>query len=133
MEYSFPCYKCGRTLNLLNDRWCCSRLQGDISQSRGKVAKEPIVRRLPRKRKKRSKNLSPETRALVLKRDKKKCVRCGCRKNLHVHHKIHREHGGTDDLDNLETLCDICHMEEHREDHVYGLMMQRFWDYEDIK
>jgi len=49
-------------------------------------------------------------RKKVLERDKNKCTRCGTSdKHLHVNHIKLRELGGTDDLDNLETLCRRCH------------------------
>ncbi len=61
-------------------------------------------------------NISPEgmkwveTRALIKERDGYRCVRCGkTNVPLEVHHKIARRHGGTDDPDNLETLCEDCH------------------------
>jgi len=52
-----------------------------------------------------------ETRTKVLKRDGYRCVRCGSTELLDVHHRIARQHGGTDDLDNLETLCRKCHQD----------------------
>ena len=52
-----------------------------------------------------------ETRTEVLKRDGYRCVRCGSTELLDVHHKIARQHGGTDDLDNLEVLCRKCHQD----------------------
>ncbi|MBC8252689.1 MAG: group II intron reverse transcriptase/maturase [Ardenticatenia bacterium] len=52
-----------------------------------------------------------ERRTNVLKRDGYRCIRCNSTKPLDVHHKIARQHGGTDDLDNLETLCRKCHQE----------------------
>jgi 5-methylcytosine-specific restriction endonuclease McrA len=142
MEYKFPCYKCGREMHLLYDRWCCKRLQGDIGVSRGKVIKskpkpnkviknenENEKRRQPRKK---SRSLKPEVRETVLKRDGYKCTKCNCKKNLHVHHIIHRKDGGTDDIMNLLTLCDLCHAEEHKGEPVYNIMIKSFWDYEEI-
>jgi len=58
---------------------------------------------------------SPEwqdKRLQVLQRDKYRCVDCGARKRLEVHHtsyaRIFKE-----DLDDLITLCRACHEEEH--------------------
>ncbi len=50
-------------------------------------------------------------RAIVLKRDGYKCVKCGRRDGrLFVDHKVERKDGGSDfDLDNLETLDGACH------------------------
>lgn len=50
-----------------------------------------------------------EQRCAALERDGYRCVRCGSTEAIAVHHKIARRHGGTDDLDNLETLCLTCH------------------------
>jgi hypothetical protein len=51
---------------------------------------------------------------LVLRRDKHKCIACGSKKSLQVHHKVytHRfsEHKH---LDDLETLCGDCHKFVH--------------------
>jgi group II intron reverse transcriptase/maturase len=49
-------------------------------------------------------------RARAMRRDKGTCQHCGidC-KTMDVHHIIPREQGGTDDLDNLITLCRECH------------------------
>lgn len=133
-ENNFKCYKCGRTLNLLNDRFCCRRLQGEIGVSRGKVVKEKKIEPLKRKTKYRKrKNLGEELKHTVLKRDKNKCVKCGSKKNLHIHHIIHVEHGGTNEISNLQTLCDLCHMGEHKGETVYSLMLQSFWDYKEVK
>lgn len=52
------------------------------------------------------------TKAYVLSRDNYKCQYCkGKYKNskLEVHHIIFRRNGGSDEQDNLITLCKICH------------------------
>lgn len=50
----------------------------------------------------------------VFKRDNYTCVECGARKEdgatLHVDHKIPVSKGGTDELDNLQTLCSKCNL-----------------------
>ncbi len=54
-----------------------------------------------------------EKRDQVLARDKYRCFECGARGALEVHHttykRIFREH-----LDDLITLCPLCHEEEHK-------------------
>ncbi len=53
-----------------------------------------------------------EKRREVLKRDGYQCTRCGKRDvSLDAHHQIARRDGGTDELDNLTTLCRTCHQE----------------------
>ena len=50
-------------------------------------------------------------RLTVLERDRYQCVKCGSTENLHVHHIQARRKHGTNQMDNLQTLCDRCHME----------------------
>jgi HNH endonuclease len=57
-------------------------------------------------------------REVVLQRDGNICVRCGAWRasaEMQVHHKKHKGHPdfGSDDLENLETLCASCHEKEH--------------------
>ena len=56
------------------------------------------------------------THAMVLARDSHTCQKCkGKRKDTHleVHHIIFRSQGGTDNPDNLITLCSSCHKDLH--------------------
>ena len=47
-------------------------------------------------------------------RDKYTCQCCGAKNTrLEVHHIVYRSQGGTDDLDNLITLCADCHKKVH--------------------
>ena len=58
---------------------------------------------------------SPEwyaKRAEVLKRDNHRCTECDAQINLHVHHKTYKRLGN-ENLDDLITLCYICHMKLH--------------------
>lgn len=51
----------------------------------------------------------------ILKRDKRKCVKCSCKKSLHVHHTyylIGKMPWEVPD-DCLITLCKVCHEKEH--------------------
>jgi 5-methylcytosine-specific restriction protein A len=50
-------------------------------------------------------------RAAVLRRDAYICQHCGqpAGKSAHVDHIVPKAEGGTDDQDNLETLCRGCH------------------------
>lgn len=52
-------------------------------------------------------------REAVLDRDDGKCVRCGASGNLVVHHITPIEAGGSDELENMATLCRSCHDAAH--------------------
>jgi len=51
-----------------------------------------------------------EVRLAVLTRDGYCCTQCGSQDNLHVHHTQPRRKGGENQMDNLQTLCESCHM-----------------------
>lgn len=58
------------------------------------------------------------TAALIRKRDDYTCQICGKKfppfsPLLHVHHKIPLSQGGTNDSNNLITLCIDCHKDQH--------------------
>lgn len=48
-------------------------------------------------------------RETILIRDGRMCVICGSEEALQVDHIVERQHGGGDQLDNLQTLCAKCH------------------------
>lgn len=57
------------------------------------------------------------TRAMILDRDGHECQCCHGRhrdSRLEVHHIIYRMNGGSDDQENLITLCHTCHTALHR-------------------
>ena len=54
------------------------------------------------------------TKAFVLNRDKYTCQHCKTKQGtLEVHHIVFRNNGGSDEPDNLITLCRHCHRELH--------------------
>ena len=52
-------------------------------------------------------------RQRVLDRDGHRCVNCGSTETLEMHHVIPLSQGGTNHLDNLQTLCNPCHATTH--------------------
>ena len=54
--------------------------------------------------------LSDKKRRTVYERDSYQCVRCGSPDELTVDHKMPYSRGGTDSLDNLQTLCKTCNL-----------------------
>lgn len=57
-------------------------------------------------------------REITLLRDGHKCVRCGSTDKIGVHHIDHsgKKENPNHSLDNLETLCNACHCQEHAEE-----------------
>ena len=55
--------------------------------------------------------IPPSVRAAVLARDRHRCTTPGCRSTyfLEVHHVIARNKGGSNEAENLVTLCSRCH------------------------
>lgn len=57
-------------------------------------------------------------KVIVLERDGYKCVRCGSTEGLNIHHKDRtgQSENINNEIDNLETLCNSCHISEHRKE-----------------
>jgi 5-methylcytosine-specific restriction endonuclease McrA len=51
-----------------------------------------------------------QTKQAVVERDGYACTECGSTRELEVHHLRPLRLGGTDDLENLVTLCAVCHL-----------------------
>ena len=62
--------------------------------------------------------IQPELRQMVLKRDEYQCVKCGSDENLECHHiiPVSIEPLLSADMDNCITLCSECHKEVHKKD-----------------
>lgn len=73
-----------------------------------------------------------KTRYQVFSRDKRTCIKCGGKHNLQIHHMNAKKYGGTDNEDNLVTLCDVCHIfaPEYRPDCIKWLEIP--YTYQDI-
>ena len=63
-----------------------------------------------------SREVQPELRQLVLKRDGYQCVKCGSTESLHCHHITGVELNPIEsaDMDNCITLCKSCHKKIHK-------------------
>jgi 5-methylcytosine-specific restriction endonuclease McrA len=63
--------------------------------------------------------IPPGLRQKVFARDGYRCQAPGCDRTLflEVHHKVPRERGGTNQIDNLTTLCSRCHRYVHGHRH----------------
>lgn len=90
-------------------------LVGQLSYLRKHVAAfspEPPLRRKP---KHYHGSEWQRIRIMVLARDGAACTECGCiyLNQLEIHHIKPICEGGTDDIDNLKTLCDKCHDKTH--------------------
>jgi len=53
-------------------------------------------------------------RKSTLRRDKNRCIKCGSKLNLQIHHLTYVHHYDEHNhLEDLITLCEICHKKEH--------------------
>jgi len=83
-----------------------------VDYQEGKISKEQLLERHKASRRRTSVPL--KVRYQVLKRDGECCVKCGAspetdrRVRLEVDHIVPVSKGGTDSLDNLQTLCSLC-------------------------
>lgn len=83
--------------------------------------KEEIKKPAEKRKRKTPRKTDPEIRQKVIDRDKC-CVLCGETEGLEVHHIKYRSEGGTDDMNNLVTLCKRCHAIQHEGEPIYYLM-----------
>jgi 5-methylcytosine-specific restriction endonuclease McrA len=62
-----------------------------------------------------NREVQPELRQMVFKRDDYKCIKCGSKENLHCHHieGIRWEPLESADIDKCITVCKTCHKEIH--------------------
>lgn len=72
-------------------------------------------------------NINDATRRRALQRDRYACRKCGWTYDdwnpsdprfLELHHVVHHVAGGSNELDNLHTLCNVCHDEVHSLDKI---------------
>lgn len=79
----------------------------------------------PPKKTRKARKTNEQARQDAINRDSAKCVECGATEHLEVHHIRYRSQDGTDELDNLVTLCAVCHAEKHKDESIYNLMQSR--------
>ena len=98
------CKNCGRVFDDLNFKLCpyCG------SELAIRYGRQPIPRKL---------------RHEVFKRDGYRCRECGASKDetsLEIDHILPVAKGGTNDIDNLQTLCKECNRMKHTDEWVGG-------------
>lgn len=79
---------------------------------------------------KTNKDLRSKTpRKQVLARDENKCRKCNREDGLEVHHIVAVSDGGSNEMDNLITLCSGCHTEWHAVEKVSKMTMDLWLKY----
>lgn len=110
-DWEFNCHLLGKPLTEFVKELDAQRRLGEI---RIKAIKVILLQNKPTKTKRKRTRIPRGLRHEVFKRDNYTCVECGARKEdgatLHVDHKIPVSKGGTDELDNLQTLCSDCNL-----------------------
>ena len=110
-DWEMNCHLLGKPLVDFVEQLDHQRQLGEI---RIKAIKVILLQNKPTKSKRRRTRIPRGLRHEVFKRDNYTCVECGARKEdgatLHVDHKIPVSKGGTDELDNLQTLCSDCNL-----------------------
>lgn len=95
------------TIDALNERDPCLALDYNVQGCNILCLTKKKRRNNNRKR------LSKSIRHEVFKRNNYKCVECGATKEdirLHIDHILPVSQGGSDELDNLQTLCETCNL-----------------------
>ena len=110
-DIGFNLHLIGEPLNKFVEDLRQQKNLGDINVKEIKLI---LLYNKPVKPKRRRTNIPRGMRHEVFKRDNYTCVECGAKKEegatLHIDHKIPVSKGGTDELDNLQTLCSDCNL-----------------------
>ena len=84
-----------------------------IEEGQFDISSMAVGRKLKGTEFQRSEYVGRNWKAKVLWRDKYICQHCDSKKNLHTHHIISRNDGGTNRVSNGITLCKECHEDLH--------------------
>lgn len=140
---NFPyCVNCKTTKHPHMAKGFCNRCY--LKKYREENAKEikrkkkefyKLNKNLKQQKRDRDKKHFDNKREKALKRDNYKCVKCGTREKLVVHHKDGQGRGKkkqNNKLKNLITLCRACHVCEHRKELLEKrtINQQKQWCYE---
>jgi 5-methylcytosine-specific restriction endonuclease McrA len=118
----FICAGCGEryreseTTFYRRKRWCGSVSCRNVIDTKVKNNNYRMQMKKIKKGKYR-RGVDTETKAEILKRDSTECKICSFRdeQRLQIHHIVPVSNGGSDDYDNLITLCHKCHVLIHKE------------------
>lgn len=97
-------------------RWCGSVKCKNVIDAKVKNANYKAQMK-KRKKGKYRKGVDIELKNLILQRDNRRCAMCsiGSPAKLQVHHIVPIANSGTDEHNNLLTLCNNCHLLVHKE------------------
>lgn len=79
----------------------------------GEPAPKPAFAAKDREKSRAKAKLWELIKRLVRKRDGGRCVACGSRQDVDVHHIRFRSTGGKDSTENCALLCRVCHAAVH--------------------
>ena len=101
------------------EKYCssCSRVFKDSDFKFCPYCAKPLKTRVGRQ------SIPRKLRHLVFERDRYRCRECGAtnkQTQLHVDHIKPVSKGGTNDLDNLQTLCEKCNMAKYTDEWIGG-------------
>jgi 5-methylcytosine-specific restriction endonuclease McrA len=89
--------------------------RGEVPLSQATARRAACDARIAQPGQRNTTTIPPRTRREVLSRDRHRCRRPGCANTrfLEVHHLVPRQEGGSNEPENLITLCAACHQLLH--------------------
>lgn len=119
--YMKECIRCGSEITTgRSSKYCGRRCAKLYLKAMYRSRNKESLNLYNREYRKRIKDIKPglRLRRLIEKKTNSmssaKCIRCGTRENLHVHHIRPKSMGGEDTLENTTILCAECHIEWHK-------------------